>query len=81
MNRYTSFTPRACVRTALLPAGAAPCPEDKIAEAHWFTGDELRDYAKTTGRLGGADSIGRVMLTAWLAEGATEGEPGMEAAS
>ncbi len=44
----------------------------EITEARWFTRDELRDYAATTGRLGRADSIDRVMLTAWLAEGATD---------
>ncbi len=42
---------------------------NEIAEARWFTRDELRDYAKATGRLGRADSIDRVMLTTWLAEG------------
>ena len=41
----------------------------EIAEARWFTGDELSDYAEATGRLGRADSIDRVMLTSWLAEG------------
>ncbi len=42
---------------------------DEIVEARWFTGDELRDYTKATGRLGRADSIDRVMLATWLAEG------------
>jgi NAD+ diphosphatase len=42
---------------------------DEIAEARWFTGDDLRDHAKATGRLGRADSIDRVMLATWLAEG------------
>jgi NAD+ diphosphatase len=42
----------------------------EILEARWFTREELRDYAETTGRLGRPDSIDRAMLTAWLAEGA-----------
>jgi NAD+ diphosphatase len=42
---------------------------NEIREARWFTRDELRDYANTTGWFGRADSIDRVMLTAWLAEG------------
>jgi NAD+ diphosphatase len=42
---------------------------NEIQEARWFTRDELRDCANTTGRFGRADSIDRVMLTAWLAEG------------
>jgi NAD+ diphosphatase len=41
----------------------------EIAEARWFTRDELRHYGETTGRLGRADSIDRIMLTTWLAEG------------
>lgn len=41
----------------------------EIVEARWFTREELRDYAETTGRLGRPDSIDRAMLTAWLAEG------------
>jgi NAD+ diphosphatase len=41
----------------------------EILEARWFTREELRDYAETTGRLGRPDSIDRAMLTAWLAEG------------
>ncbi|MGH3375719.1 MAG: NAD(+) diphosphatase [Actinoallomurus sp.] len=41
----------------------------EILEAHWFTREELRDHAETTGRLGRPDSIDRVMLAAWLAEG------------
>jgi len=40
----------------------------EIVEARWFTREELRDYALTTGRLGRADSIDRLMLTAWLEE-------------
>jgi NAD+ diphosphatase len=47
---------------------------NEIREARWFTRDELRDYGKITGRLGRPDSIDRLMLTAWLAEGASEGE-------
>lgn len=43
---------------------------DEIQEARWFTRAELRDYAAATGWLGRADSIDRIMLTAWLAEGA-----------
>lgn len=41
----------------------------EILEARWFTRDELRGYAGSTGWLGRADSIDRVMLTTWLAEG------------
>jgi NAD+ diphosphatase len=41
---------------------------DEIIEARWFTREELRDYAGTTGRLGRPDSIDRAMLTAWLEE-------------
>jgi NAD+ diphosphatase len=44
-------------------------PSIRIAQARWFTRDELSDYAEATGRLGRADSIDRVMLTSWLAEG------------
>lgn len=40
----------------------------EILQARWFTREELRDYAETTGRLGRPDSIDRAMLTAWLAE-------------
>jgi NAD+ diphosphatase len=43
---------------------------NEISEARWFTREELRDYAKATGWLGRADSIDRLMLTAWLAEAA-----------
>jgi NAD+ diphosphatase len=38
-------------------------------EARWFARDEPRDYGETSGRLGRVDSIDRIMLTAWLAEG------------
>ena len=41
----------------------------EIEEARWFTRDELRDYTTATGWFGRADSIDRMMLTAWLAEG------------
>lgn len=41
----------------------------EILEARWFTREELRDHAESTGRLGRPDSIDRAMLTAWLAEG------------
>jgi NAD+ diphosphatase len=41
---------------------------DEIIEARWFTREELRQHAETTGRLGRPDSIDRAMLTAWLAE-------------
>lgn len=40
----------------------------EILQARWFTREELRAYAETTGRLGRPDSIDRAMLTAWLAE-------------
>jgi NAD+ diphosphatase len=42
---------------------------NEILEARWFTRDELRQYGKATGRLGRVDSIDRIMLTSWLAEG------------
>jgi NAD+ diphosphatase len=42
---------------------------NEIRDARWFTRGELRDYANATGWFGRADSIDRVMLTAWLAEG------------
>lgn len=42
---------------------------NEIQEARWFTRGELQDYASATGWFGRADSIDRVMLTAWLAEG------------
>jgi NADH pyrophosphatase NudC (nudix superfamily)/SAM-dependent methyltransferase len=41
---------------------------DEIAEARWFTRDELREYEQVTGSLGRPDSIDRVLLAAWLAE-------------
>jgi NAD+ diphosphatase len=41
----------------------------EIQEARWFTRDELRDYTAATGWFGRADSIDRLMLTNWLAEG------------
>ena len=41
----------------------------EVVEARWFTREELREYALTTGRLGRADSIDRLMLTVWLEEG------------
>jgi NAD+ diphosphatase len=44
----------------------------EILQARWFTRDELRDHAQTSGRLGRVDSIDRIMLTAWLTEGAPE---------
>jgi NAD+ diphosphatase len=44
----------------------------EIAEARWFTRDELRDHAEANGRLGRVDSIDRIMLTGWLAEGTAE---------
>jgi NAD+ diphosphatase len=42
---------------------------NEVVEARWFTRDQLRDYGETTGRLGRPDSIDRIMLTDWLAEG------------
>jgi NAD+ diphosphatase len=42
---------------------------EEITEARWFTRDELRAYGAATGRLGRPDSIDRLMLTAWLANG------------
>lgn len=41
----------------------------EIEEARWFTRDELRDYTAATSWFGRADSIDRMMLTTWLAEG------------
>jgi len=41
----------------------------EILDARWFTREELRDYATATGWLGRPDSIDRVLLTTWLAEG------------
>jgi len=41
----------------------------EVVEARWFTREELREYALTTGRLGRPDSIDRLMLTVWLEEG------------
>jgi NAD+ diphosphatase len=42
---------------------------EEITDARWFTRDELRAYGASTGRLGRPDSIDRLMLTAWLANG------------
>jgi NAD+ diphosphatase len=42
---------------------------NEVLEARWFTRDELRDYGQSRGGLGRIDSIDRIMLTAWLAEG------------
>ena len=41
----------------------------EIVAARWFTRAELTEYGAVTGRLGRPDSIDRVMLTGWLAEG------------
>ena len=41
----------------------------EVVEARWFTREEVREYALTTGRLGRADSIDRLMLTVWIEEG------------
>lgn len=43
----------------------------EIQEARWFTRAELRNYNECSGGLGRADSIDRIMLAAWLAEGET----------
>ena len=43
----------------------------EIQEARWFTREELRNYNECSGGLGRADSIDRIMLAAWLAEGET----------
>lgn len=45
---------------------------NEIIEARWFTREQLRDYATATERLGRADSIDRIMLTAWLANSGDE---------
>jgi NAD+ diphosphatase len=42
---------------------------NEILEARWFTRAELRDYGQSRGGLGRIDSIDRLMLTYWLAEG------------
>ncbi|HTX82485.1 MAG TPA: NAD(+) diphosphatase [Streptosporangiaceae bacterium] len=42
---------------------------NEILEAHWFTRGELRDYGQSRGGLGRIDSIDRLMLSGWLAEG------------
>lgn len=42
---------------------------DEIVEARWFTRDELKAYEQAQGRLGRVDSVDRVLLAAWLAEG------------
>jgi NAD+ diphosphatase len=42
---------------------------NEILEARWFTRDELTEYGRSKGGLGRIDSIDRIMLTAWLAEG------------
>ncbi len=53
----------------------------EIVEARWFTDDELRDYGETSGRLGRVDSIDRIMLTAWLAEGTAAAAAGLSPGS
>ena len=45
---------------------------NEILEARWFTREQLRDYATATERLGRADSLDRIMLTAWLANNGDE---------
>ncbi len=45
---------------------------NEILEARWFTREQLPDYATATERLGRADSIDRIMLTAWLANNGDE---------
>ena len=40
----------------------------EIAEARWFSRDEIRQYEQAHGRLGRVDSIDRVLVGAWLAE-------------
>lgn len=42
---------------------------NEVLEARWLTRGQLREYGETTGRLGRPDSIDRLMLTGWLAEG------------
>ena len=42
---------------------------NEILEAHWFTRAELRDYDQSSGGFGRIDSIDRLVLTGWLAEG------------
>ena len=41
----------------------------EILEARWFTRDEIRDYGQSRGGPGRIDSIDRLMINAWLAEG------------
>ena len=45
---------------------------NEILEARWFTREQLRDYAAATERLGRADWLDRIMLTAWLANNGDE---------
>lgn len=42
---------------------------NEILEARWFTRQEVRDYGESRSGLGRIDSIDRVILTGWLAEG------------
>ena len=44
---------------------------NEILEARWFSRQEVRAYSESRGGLGRIDSIDRVMLTGWLAEGET----------
>lgn len=45
---------------------------NEILEPRWFTREQLRDYATAAERLGRADSIDRIMLTAWLGNNGDE---------
>ena len=42
---------------------------DELIEARWFTRTQLRDRAAVGRRLGRQDSIDRLLLESWLAEG------------
>jgi NAD+ diphosphatase len=42
---------------------------NEIVEARWFTRAELREYEQARGQLGRVDSVDRVLVGAWLAEG------------
>jgi NAD+ diphosphatase len=58
-----------------LAADDAVTPDgDEICAARWFTRGQLREYVAATGWLGRADSIDRIMLTAWLSEDGDEPE-------
>jgi len=48
---------------------------NEIVAARWFTRNELGEFGQVRGQLGRVDSIDRMLLGAWLAEG----DPGTSA--